>query len=133
MNFVDLPKLGEPLEGGTFGGVITLGDWGTYLTSLLDDRPKGRVTWWQAMEWAAALEKAKGGRIVLPTRPVAAMLYAHLRTLCEQDWHWTSEEVERYGSGAWGQDFYDGDQSVDRRSYEGRARAVRLIPIGETR
>jgi len=123
VNLTNLPRVGEPLEGGTFAGIITGRDGAHSAVVLLDDKPADRVTWQQAMEWAASLHAE------LPTRPVAALLYANLRARFEEAWHWTSEDVEGYGSHAWLQHFHDGNQYNYRKGYEGRARAVRLIPL----
>ena len=123
MNLQTLPPVGAALEGGLFVGLTTQRDGTHCAVVLLADKPGGRLTWQQATEWAASVQGA------LPTRPVAALLYANTRDQFENAWHWTSEVHEADGSYAWYQFFDNGYQGLDRKSYEGRARAVRLIPL----
>ena len=79
------------------------------------------LTWAKAKAWA----KKQGG--VLPTRPVAALLYAHLKSQLRPRLHWTSEAYD--ASYAWNCDFGDGSQSVGNVRSEACAVAVRLIPL----
>ncbi|QYG07153.1 DUF1566 domain-containing protein [Janthinobacterium sp. PAMC25594] len=44
-------------------------------------------------------------------------------------WHWSSTQYGPSSSYAWGQHFYGGYQTNFHKSYEGRARAVRRLPI----
>jgi len=116
-----LPALKQPLEGGTFCGVITLPDGKHYAVVKLDAKPEKRLTWKAAMKWAAEV----GGQ--LPSRAIAALLFSLAQDLFEPAWHWTNEP---YGSSyAWLCTFYDGDQNYSGTSYEGCAVAVRLIPL----
>jgi hypothetical protein len=73
------------------------------------------------MAWAKKL------RAELPSRPVGALLFANLKPQFVPELHWTCEELD--GSYAWGQYFDDGNQDDIHESSEGRARAVRLIPL----
>lgn len=116
-------KLKQPLEGGIFVGLTTTSDGKHCAVVLLPDKPESRLTWDQAVAWA---DKAGG---VLPTRPVAAMLFANARDEFEKAWHWTSETHEDEGSYAWDQYFVYGGQYGLHKSFEGRARAVRLIQL----
>ena len=85
---------------------------------LLPAKPSKRLHWQAALDWAAEQQAE------LPTRPVAALLFANLKPQFEEVWHWTSEAFD--GSYAWFQDFDDGYQYYGgHKSYEGRARAVR--------
>ena len=94
-----LPAIGAALAGGTFAD----------------------LTWQQAGEWAAE----QGG--LLPTRPVAALLFANVKAQLQPEWHWTADEHS--ASYAWDCTFSDGNQFSLRKSYEGSAVAVRrLIP-----
>ena len=125
-----LPPLGQPLDEGTFQGVITTKD-GTHMAVvLLDAKPKGRMTWKKAMDWADSV----GG--ALPSRPVAAMLYANAKGLFDPTWYWTSDSLEADtgdeddASFAWFCFFLDGYQfDYLRKGAEGGAVAVRLIPL----
>jgi hypothetical protein len=121
MNLSQLPALGAALEGGIFAGLTTDKQGLHYAIVLLPDKPEKLMPWKKAMAWADGLGAA------LPTRPVAALLFANLNDQFEAYWHWTCEELD--GSFAWGQDFGDGYQGSHRKSYEGRARAVRLIQL----
>jgi hypothetical protein len=121
MKLSDLPALLQPLEGGLFAGVCTTPDGAHHAVVLLADKPDEKLTWKQAMNWAEKLGA------VLPTRPVAALLFANTKAQFEPEWHWTSESFD--GSYAWDQNFFSGIQSNGHKSYEGRARAVRLIQL----
>jgi hypothetical protein len=120
--FANLPAIGQPLDAGTFYGVTTTPDGQHHAVVLLEEKPGERLTWKQAMNWADKV----GGQ--LPSRPVAALLYANAKAQFEEDWHWTNEESS--ASCAWYCYFYDGYQLTNHESYEGCARAVRLIHLG---
>jgi len=115
-----LPAMGSDLDGGTFAGILTQAD-GTHVAVVLLSAWSEGLTWKKAITWA----KKQGG--VLPTRPVAALLYANLKPKLQPRWHWTSEEDD--ASYAWLCGFLSGTQSRYRKSYEGCAVAVRLIHL----
>jgi hypothetical protein len=121
MQLNDLPAVGQPLEGGLFAGLTTTKDGQHCAVVLLDDKPKKLLSWSAAMKWA---EKLKA---TLPTRPVAALLFAKFGDQFDKEWHWTGDELD--GSYAGGQHFLNGHQYTGHKSYEGRARAVRLIHL----
>lgn len=123
MNITDLPALGQPLEAGTFAGLTTRPDGTHCAVVLLADKPSSRLGWKAANAWAESV----GG--TLPNRPTAALLFATLKSEFEPYWHWTSEVDVDDGAYAWDQHFDFGNQSVSLQSYEGRARAVRLIHL----
>jgi hypothetical protein len=75
------------------------------------------------MAWA----KEAGGE--LPTRAVASLLFANAKSHFKAEWHWTSEVHEQYASYAWSCYFGSGTVTNSLKSYEGCARAVRLIPL----
>ncbi|MBS0427574.1 MAG: DUF1566 domain-containing protein [Proteobacteria bacterium] len=87
---------------------------------LLAARPDRRMTWQDAMEWAASV----GGQ--LPDRQEQALLFANCKQHLQGEWHWSSEEHEN-ASAAWHCDFFTGYQSYSRKSYEGCAVAVRRV------
>ena len=121
--FSSLPPLGQPMEGGTFRGIVTAPD-GTHLACvLLDAKPDKRLSWKDATAWAESV----GGQ--LPTRPIISLLYANAKGEFEEAWYWTNETHEDDASYAWFCDFSYGYVFSNLKSYEGRARAVRLIPV----
>ena len=122
IKFSDLPAIGAALGGGIFVGAITKSDGTHVAVALLPDQAKD-------MTWQAALEWAKEQDAQLPTRPMAAMIFANTQDRPQYGWHWTCEEVKDYASYAWVCTFDDGDQYDDHKSYEGAAVAVRLIHI----
>ncbi len=115
-----LPVVGANLDGGVFFGVTTSKD-GIHNAAVLLPERGNKLTWKKAIDWAVK----QGG--VLPTRPLAAMLFANLKDKLTPTWHWTSEEDD--ASFAWYCYFYDGRQYFSHESYEGSAVAVRLIPL----
>ena len=120
MSITDLPALGQPLDGGTFAGLTTKPD-GTHCAVVLLPDNGTDLTWAKAKAWA----KKQGGE--LPSRPVAALLFANIKASLQPKWHWTSEEYN--ASYAWFCYFDDGYQRGYRKSFEGSAVAVRLIPL----
>lgn len=120
IKFADLPALGADLDGGTFAGIITKRD-GTHCAVILLPNKAHELTWKKAMNWA----EKEGGE--LPSRPVAALLFANVKDRLEPSWHWTSEQYD--ASYAWNCYFDDGYQNFNRKSYEGRAVAVRYIAL----
>ena len=121
MSITDLPALGQPLDGGTFAGLTTKPD-GTHCAVVLLPDNGTDLTWAKAKTWA----KKQGGE--LPSRPVAALLFANVKANLKPKWHWTSDECN--ASYAWLCTLGYGYQSYDRKSFEGSAVAVRYIKIG---
>jgi len=115
-----LPALGAALHGGTFAGLITRKDGSHCAVILLPDKGTD-LNWKKACDWARQLDAE------LPSRPVAALLFANVKDQLRPKWHWTSESYD--ASYAWGCGFYYGTQFSSRKSYEGAAVAVRLIPL----
>lgn len=120
MKFQDLPHLGADLEGGTFAGITTKPDGTHHAVVLLPDQGTF-PTWNKAMDWAKKLNAE------LPTRPVAALLFANVKAQLLPCWHWTSEEDD--AAYAWLCGFNHGRQYYDHKSFEGSAVAVRCIPL----
>jgi hypothetical protein len=116
-----LPPLNAALHGGLFAGLVTLPDGTHHAVVLLPARSDKRLTWKQALAWAADA----GGQ--LPSRLIAALLYANARKTIEPDWYWTNEPEG--SSDAWYCGFSSGYQDCSCRSAEGCAVAVRLIPL----
>ncbi len=115
-----LPAIGTDLEGGTFAGLTTRAD-GTHCAVVLLPGLGENLTWTKAKAWG----KKAGGE--LPTRPVAALLYANVKPALTPGWHWTADEYN--ASFAWHCGFYYGNQYYHRKSSDGCAVAVRLIPL----
>ena len=120
ISLASLPAIGADLEGGTFAGLTTKPD-GTHCAVVLLPDAGTDLTWTKAKAWA----KKQGGE--LPSRPVAALLFANVKASLQPRWHWTSGELD--ASYAWGCHFNYGFQSSFRKSYEGGAVAVRQIPL----
>lgn len=115
-----LPAIGTDLEGGTFAGVITRKD-GVHCAVVLLPGKGEDLTWKKAITWA----KKQGGEI--PTRPVAALLFANVKPALSPQWHWTADEYD--ASYAWRCLFGDGYQNNYHEYDEFSAVAVRLIPL----
>ena len=122
IKFATLPALGQELAGGRFTGIITTTDGAHCAVVLLPGYAEG-VTWERAKAWAAE----QGGE--LPTRPVAALLYALSKPALQPHWHWISDEYEFDASSAWRCHFDNGSQLSNHKAYEGYAVAVRQIPV----
>ena len=113
--------IGAAFAGGIYAGIIrgVAGNADQHLVLLPGDADD--VDWEAACAFAAIV----GGE--LPTRAEQALLYANLKDQFQPRWYWSSEQAGP--SGAWSQNFDNGGQNYDGRSYEGRARAVRRLPI----
>ena len=114
--FAQLPAIGGDLDGGIFFGITTRKDGVHCAAILLPDQSK-KLTWKKAMNWAKKLDAG------LPSRPVAALLFANLKDKLTPTWHWTSDEDD--ASYAWDCLFDYGHQGLTRKSYEGSVVAVR--------
>lgn len=121
VTLADLPAIGADLDGGTFAGLTTKPD-GTHCAVVLLPGGGTDLTWKKAKTWA----EEQGGE--LPSRPVAALLFANVKASLQLGWHWTSEEFD--ASYAWFCLFSYGLQDYDLKSFEGSAVAVRYIKIG---
>ncbi len=121
IDLASLPPIGKSLDGGTFAGLTTKPD-GTHCAVVLLPGTGTDLTWTKAKTWA----EEQGGE--LPSRPVAALLFANVKASLQLGWHWTSEEFD--ASYAWICYFDDGHQFYGRKSFEGSAVAVRYIKIG---
>jgi hypothetical protein len=115
-----LPAPGADFEGGTFAGLTTRPD-GTHCAVVLLPGKAEDLDWNAAKAWA--LEQ--GGE--LPTRPVAALLFANVKPALQPEWHWTADEYD--ASSAWLCHFDCGYQGFYLKSAAGAAVAVRLIPL----
>lgn len=91
----------------------------THHLVLLPEQPTERLSWGEAMAWAASIGAE------LPTRQEAALLFANAKDALEPAWHWTSEQYAGFASGAWGQYFGGGTQLSLDQGFKGRVRAVR--------
>jgi hypothetical protein len=111
------------VDGERFAGLV-LDDDGlpSHYLVLLPGAAEG-VTWSLAGEWAA---KAGGE---LPTRREQSLLFANLKSEFESNYYWSSEQHAANSDYAWLQHFGGGYQDDNHKSYEGRARAVRRLPI----
>jgi hypothetical protein len=123
---ITLPQLGHPwpdLPGSTFAGITTSPDGQHHALVLLADKPDARLPWKDAMAWAEALGAS------LPTKAEAALLFDNIGSQFESGWHWTGTQYAGDESYAWYQNFGDGYQFINHKSYEARARAVRRFPL----
>lgn len=120
ISLASLPAIGADLEGGTFAGLTTKPD-GTHCAVILLPDAGTDLTWTKAKAWA----KKQGGE--LPSRPVAALLFANVKASLQPRWHWTSDEYD--ASYAWFCYFCHGHQLIIHECYEGSAVAVRQIPL----
>lgn len=83
-------------------------------------------SWGSCKAWA----ESQGGE--LPTRREQSLLFANLKAEFQPRWYWSGEQHADYSVYAWNQRFNGGYQGLNRKSYEGRARAVRRIIIVES-
>ncbi len=113
--------IGEAFAGGIYAGIMRGIDGAPDQHLVLLPGAAEDVSWEAASEWA----KAQGGE--LPTCREQRLLFINLKDQFQRDWYWSSEQAGP--SHAWLQYFFNGVQLNNDRSYEGRARAVRRLPI----
>ncbi len=113
--------IGAAFAGGIYAGIIRGVDGGPDQHLVLIVGEAVDMNWADACAWAESV----GGS--LPTRAEQAVLFGTLKDQFQRDWYWSSEQAGP--STAWYQYFNLGFQGYVYRSYEGRARAVRRLPI----
>ena len=113
-----------PLKAGEhYAGIILGKDGAPNHHLILLPGAAEDVNWEQAKEWAA---KAGGE---LPARREQSLLFANLQEQFKPAWYWSDEQLAADSGYAWMQDFGNGGQSLNHKSGNGRARAVRRIKI----
>ena len=113
--------IGALFAGGIYAGISRGVDGAPDQHLVLLPGESVDVDWESAGAFATSIDGD------LPTRAEQALLYANLKDQFEPRWYWSSEQAGP--SLAWLQDFYGGSQDNYYRSFEGRARAVRRLPI----
>ena len=113
--------IGDAFAGGIYAGISCGVDGAPDQRLVLLPGEAVDVDWEAACAFAASV----GGE--LPTRAEQTLLYANLKDQFQPRWYWSSEQAGP--SRAWSQLFSGGYQYDGYRSYEGRARAVRRLPI----
>ncbi len=115
-----MPSLGTTPGGSIFCGITTNPD-GVHCAVVLLPDQGNELDHQQALAWAEELGAT------LPTRPVAALLFANALDKLRGEWHWTADtEGAHY---AWLCHFDSGLQSDELNSFKGSAVAIRLIPL----
>ena len=122
-------KIPELNEGERYAGIVIDSATGqpTHHLILIPQQPETRLTWDEALTWAASIG------VELPTRQESALLYANAKDAFEPTWYWTGEQYAGYASTAWGQNFDGGNQGLIGKGYKGRVRAVRRVSIEVTK
>jgi hypothetical protein len=112
----------ELQPGERYSGAV-LDEFGQHMHHLvlMAQRPKIKLTWQPAMDWAEEV----GG--TLPTRQEQALLYANCKPHIKPEWHWSCETHKDDASYAWGCHFDVGHQDYYLKSSEGSAVAVRRV------
>jgi len=121
---IHFPEMLVELDAGEHYAGIVVGQDGalSYHLVLLPGEAEN-IPWADAVVWASHA----GGE--LPTRREQALLYANLKDQFQQAWYWSSTQHASDSDCAWTQYFYNGYQLNYHKSYAGRARAVRRLPI----
>jgi hypothetical protein len=79
--------------------------------------------------WEKGLQFAADCGGELPTRREQRILYANAKEHFQPTWYWSCEQHAAIPDYAWGQGFDNGNQYSYRKTFEGRARAVRRLII----
>ena len=111
-----------PRPGERYAGIVLVEGKPSHHLFLLDEKPKSKLAWKDAIAWAESV----GG--VLPERFEAALLYANLQDQFETSaYYWTATQYS--GAYAWVQHFYGGIQDYRCKGREFLCRAVRRLEI----
>lgn len=116
--------IGAVVNGQTFMGIVR-GDGGARDHRLWDlGESSERMNHADATTWA----ESKGGS--LPTRREQSVMFGNRgEGQYKAEWYWSCEQYAGIGANAWVQNFNDGIQDGDHKSYDCGARAVRREPI----
>ncbi len=109
-------------EGESYAGIVLgiNGEPDFHVFAIKPSNPDKTYTWEQAKAYAASV----GGE--LPEKRWASLLPMNAENCKGQTgWHWTATQDSGDTDYAWVQNFNHGSQGDYRKSYEGRARAVR--------
>ncbi len=120
------PRIGAqwPEQGHCiYAGIVRGNDDEPDYHLLVHPDAKEDVKWNDAMQWASDLGAS------LPLRKEQAILFGNVPELFEPDWYWSGEQYASDDSYAWDQNFDNGLQYYNLKTYEGRARAVRRLLI----
>ena len=120
-------KIPELNEGERYAGIVIDSATGqpTHHLILIPQQPETRLTWDEAIAWAASIG------VELPTRQESILLHTNLKLAFDPTWYWTGEQCAGGASSAWTQYFDDGGQYIRDKGNKGRVRAVRRVPITE--
>ena len=116
---VQLPPLAE---GERYLCGIVNAD-GSITHTILLPGDNDKANWDDQMAWA----KSIGGDLL--TRPEQAIAFAKMPEEFQKDWYWSNTQHVSDSNYAWFQSFDFGLQDYFNKSAEGRARAVRRLPI----
>jgi hypothetical protein len=126
-----LPRIGAEVAelGGVFAGVARGVNSEPDYYLIVGPEASGTADWNTSKAWAAGITHLGFNDFELPRRKEQALLFANVPELFQKEWYWSSEQHAVVGSFAWMQNFYDGHQNDGRKDFNGRARAVRRVPI----
>ncbi|PJC98751.1 hypothetical protein GQ37_010410 [Janthinobacterium sp. BJB1] len=121
--FEHCPGVLGAVAGERYAGVMPGQDGGASYQLFLLPGEADALPWQAALDWAAA----RGA--CLPTRSELALLHANLGHAFPAAWYWSSEADAILPRMAWSHDFDNGTQYNFRKTYSGRACAVRRAEL----
>ena len=110
-------------DGEHYAGIILGKDGATSHHLILLPGEVEDTKWQAALDWAVRA----GGE--LPTRREQSLLFANLKEQFTPNWYWSSEQHSANALYAWLQYFSNGNQIINLKGGEFRARAVRRLVI----
>jgi hypothetical protein len=126
---LSIPRIGAPLGGGTFVGVLFNDDGAPdYLLINGPIASKAR-NWNDQMKWAASLDHDGPHDWTLPNRTDLRVQICNAQKEFDNGWFWSSEPYAGFASSAWCQYFNDGRQDANYKYGKLLGRAVRKLPI----
>ena len=111
------------VAGERYAGIMPGRDGAAGYQLFLLPGEAGDLPWQAALDWAAARNAC------LPMRSELALLHANLGHAFPDAWYWSSEADAILPRLAWSHDFDNGTQYNFRKTYSGRACAVRRAAL----
>ncbi len=124
---IAVPRIGEFWcgLGGVYAGIARGRDGAPDYHLIVGPEHESGGAWDEMTKWASVLDLDGRKDFTLPFRKEQALCFANVPELFKPESYWSCEQHESSSHYAWGQHFYNGNQSYWLKDNKLRARAVR--------